>query len=84
MTELSPAAQAVLDAALPVYDDEYLYVAPIEKHAGMIAAAALRTVADLVVPFEPLHGGDERWILERDTRQICRRKLLAIAAELEN
>ena len=72
MTELSPAAQAVLDA----------YETTIGYRQGI--AAALRTVADLVVPFEPLHGGDERWILERDTRQICRRKLLAIADELEN
>jgi hypothetical protein len=45
-TPLSPAAQAVLDAAFPVYDeDEHLYVATGEQHAGMIAAAALRAAA---------------------------------------
>jgi len=39
---LSLAAQAVLDAAFPAYDDETLYVATGEQHAGKIAAAALR------------------------------------------
>jgi len=43
---LSPAAQAVLDAAFPAYDDETLYVATGEQHAGKIAAAALRAAAD--------------------------------------
>ena len=46
MTDLSPAAQAVLDAAFPVYDeDEHLYVVSGEQHAAMIAAAALRALA---------------------------------------
>lgn len=41
--QLSPAAQAVLDAAFRIYDEEeHLYVVPAEKHAGMVAAAALR------------------------------------------
>ena len=77
MTQLSSAAQSVFNAL-----GEQLY----ELNSQHIAAAvtALRAAADQVVPFEPLHGGDERWILERDTRQICRRKLLAIAAELQN
>jgi hypothetical protein len=47
-----------------------------------IAAAALRAAADQVVPEEPLYGGDQRWMWERDARQACRKKLLAIAAEL--
>ena len=42
---LSPAAQAVLDAAFPVYDEENLYIVSGEQHAGMIAAAALRAAA---------------------------------------
>jgi hypothetical protein len=42
---LSLAAQAVLDAAFPAYDDETLYVATGEQHAGKIAAAALRAAA---------------------------------------
>ena len=80
---LSPAAQAVLDAAFPVYDEENLYIVSGEQHAGMIAAAALRAAADQVVPEEPLNGGDQRWMYERDTRQESRTQLLAIAAELE-
>jgi hypothetical protein len=46
---LSPAAQAVLEAAFPAYDDETLYVATGEQHAGKIAAAALRAAADQVI-----------------------------------
>jgi len=65
---LSPAAQAVYDAAWPVYDDEALYVATAEQHAGMIAAAALRAAADQVMPGRP---------------HPHRAQLLAIAAELE-
>jgi hypothetical protein len=45
MTSLSPAAQAVLDAAFPAYDDEALYCVTGEQHAGLIAAAALRAAA---------------------------------------
>jgi hypothetical protein len=69
MSELSPAAEAVLNAALPVYDDENLYVATMEKHAGMISAAAIKAVADQVVPEEPLYGGDQRLQFERDARR---------------
>ena len=72
MTDLSPATHAVIDA----YVD-----APV---SGRIAlAAALRAAADQVVPEEPLYGGDQRWQYERDARQESRKKLLAIAAELE-
>ena len=81
MTEpLSPAAQAVLNAIKATYDVDDLKWPTDEQ----VAATALRAAADQVVPFEPLHGGDERWMFERDARQICRKKLLAIAAELEN
>jgi hypothetical protein len=78
--ELSPVAQAVRDAAFSAYwsaEQE----APNDEQ--MIAAAALRAAADQVVPEEPLYGGDQRWMWERDARQACRKKLLAIAAELE-
>lgn len=83
MTELSPAAQAVLDAALPVYDDENLYVAPMEKHAGMIAAA-LRAAADQVVPpaLEEEYN-DRNQALPLKKMVEIRRKLNAIADELE-
>lgn len=83
MTELSPAAKAVLDAALPVYDDEHLYVAPMEKHAGLIAAAALRAVAEIVAPvsYEDVytHGRVDQYEKEDPIRE----KFLAIATELE-
>ena len=60
--------------------------APIQINwaTKLAAAAALRAAADRVVPEEPLNGGDQRWMYERDTRQESRKKLLAIAAELES
>jgi hypothetical protein len=73
MTELSPAAQTVLDA--------YYCEKPLVGSKRV--AAALRAAADQVLPEEPLYGGDQRWMFERDARQACRKKLLAIAAELE-
>ena len=77
MTNLSPAAQAVFDATWRELD----YVP--DRHVRWAAAAALRAAADQVVPEEPLHGGNQRWIYERDTREESRKKFLAIAAELE-
>jgi len=77
---LSPAAQAVLDAAngASAYNpDNFL------NESRWIAAAALLAAADQVVPEEPLYGGDQRWMFERDARQACRKKFLALAAELE-
>jgi hypothetical protein len=69
--ELSPAAQAVLDAFR-------------SSHTGQgCLAAALRAAADQVVPEEPWHGGDQRLMYERDAHQSSRRKLLDIAAELD-
>jgi hypothetical protein len=80
MTKLTPAAQAVAKAALYVssFDPE-----DYPSQSEEIAAAVLRAVADQVVPEEPLHFLDERWQLERDTRQKCRNQLLAIADELK-
>jgi hypothetical protein len=69
MTELSPQAQAVLDAAFSAYwsaEQE----APNDE--GMIAAAALRAAADQVVPANGSRKNNE-----------IRAELLAIAAELE-
>jgi hypothetical protein len=80
MSKLSPAAQAVLDAAngSQCYGpDDCL------NESRWIVAAALRAAADQVLPEEPLYGGDQRWMFERDARQDCRKKLLAIADELE-
>jgi hypothetical protein len=83
MTDLSPAAQAVLNAADSVFDE-----------AGTTSqgiAAALRAAADQVVPVaevapqEDLESGREAmaWGLRQQT-QLTRHQLLAIAAELDN
>lgn len=82
---LSPAAQKVADAAFVAYDDETSYIATGEQHAGRIAAAAIRTLADQVVPEQPaIPEGDlteqtYRW----DERSGIRAHILAIAGELE-
>ena len=82
MTDLSPAAQAVLDAAFSAYwsaEQE----APNDE--GMIAAAALRAAADQVVLMRP-HGG-RAWTVEQATAYDALTKasnlLNTIAAELE-
>jgi hypothetical protein len=82
MTDLSPAAQAVLDQAI--------YKGPeLEKRV----AAALRAAADQVVPeqSEPPCGEGEPWPQSYqlmagskwEERQKTRAELLSIAAELE-
>lgn len=76
MTDLSPAAQAVLDAAIGVAES---------PDAEAIACAALRAVADQVVqePPEcgaPLHDYNKG---AEDRQKLVRFRLLAIAAELE-
>ncbi len=86
MSELSPAAQAVLDACgCPDPDSPFRLV------ARGFAGAALRAAADQVVPNEPAPTGmrpagdvySSREI-RRGQRQETRSQLLAIAAELEN
>lgn len=79
MADLSPAAQAVLDAAVghPVF----------ATHRRI--AAALRAAVDQVVPASqstdrgpgPLEAGDRLW--DDWTASICRTQILAIADELE-
>ena len=81
MTTLSPAAQAVLDAAAEVYWD-WSDLSPASS--STIAAAALRAVADQVVPKTPTLSYPEDyelgvWVANDDTRT----ELLAIADELE-
>ena len=72
MADLSPVAQAVLDA----------YIA--EDRAGRLAvAAALRAAADQVVPEAAVAVGDEHDEARLDQWLRIRWKLLAIAAELE-
>ena len=73
MTELSPAAQAVLDAAYREMD-----YAPRRHVQWVTAAAVLRAAADQVVPENPC--GHDCCITQCE--QI-RAELLAIAAELK-
>jgi len=77
MTKFSPAAQAVKDAAQNAYW-KWDAMCPADK-AEIIAAAALRTAADQVVPADALYA---RSCCEFVGEQ-CRASLLAIAAELE-
>jgi hypothetical protein len=81
MTDLSPAAQAVLDAWDAKLEPMVTCLTHDPEREAL--AAALRAAADQAVPEEPLYGGDQRWMFERDARQACRKKLLAIATELE-
>jgi hypothetical protein len=85
MAELSPAAQAVLDAAW----EEMKYASMPSLRKG--AAAALRAAADQVVPDEPepkqsaMPFSDWNLKVERwDARLLIRRELLALAAELKS
>ena len=80
MTDLSPAAQAVLDAFLNTPGEVPM---PMWDY-GRDLAAALRAVADQVVPQrrKPMYADsweESAWTAEQDTRA----DLLAIAAELE-
>ena len=81
MTDLSPAAQAVLDAAETGLDGYIELLPPTWKSS---VAAALRAVADQVVPKRdmPVHAclaSETAW----SARGYVRKDLLDIAAELE-
>ena len=80
MTNLSPAAQAVLDAAngAQSYGPEDCL-----NEARQIAAAALRAVADQVVPDDPQESMYFTTEAIRLNKQAIRRQFLAIAAELD-
>ena len=80
MSDLSFVAQAVLDAFT---EDNSLHDWKHNHYNTEALAAALRAAVNQVVPEEPLYGGDQRWMYERDARQESRKKLLAIAAELK-
>jgi hypothetical protein len=75
MTELSPAAQAVLDA----WSDNTLYTRDKEPQA---LAAALRAAADLVVPGDAMEP--RNYLPMAIECQRIRAELLAIAVELED
>jgi len=72
LTDLSPAARAVLDAAMQ-------YEINPECYSRKIAAAALQSAADQVVPETDFYPGT---CCERELKAV-RAELLAIAAELE-
>jgi len=76
MTDLSPAAQVVLDAAKKAY---WLWDRMCPAEADVIAAAALRAAADQVVPLPRLPYDSCCDV----SASAIRAELLAIAAELE-
>lgn len=71
MTDLSPAAQAVLDA----YETTYTEI-------GLVAA--IRELADQVVPHPGRYPMSEYMEGLRNAKHDVRRKILAIATELED
>jgi hypothetical protein len=79
MTELSPAAQAVLDAYWETFN------APLEGAIHRPLAAAIRELADQAAPELPHSELDDPEILKGiwGERRACRAELLAIATELE-
>jgi hypothetical protein len=81
MTELSPQAQAVLDAAADVYWD-WSDMTPASS--STIAAAALRAAADCL-PIQPLtrEPPDQFEMGLAQGQALSRSELLAIADELE-
>ena len=94
MADLSPAAQAVFSAwAKPVAVDRSLVISgqALQFQAQAAVAAALRAAADQVVPVsEPPQRSDfsdlsvYQWAVDVYAYDdATRRKLLAIAAELE-
>ena len=80
MTNLSPAAQAVLDAINKELDEAPWDVSFL---AGVSAAAALRAAADQVVPHPGRYPMNEYMEGIRDCKQDFRAALLGIADELE-
>ena len=83
MTDLSPAAQAILDAAFSAYDCEALYSLTEEQHASKIAAAAIRALADQLRLELPLGDTDADAGVFAAHSAICD-AILAIATELES
>ena len=80
MTDLSPAAQAVWNAAngrSSYGPDDCL------NESRWIAAAALRAAAEQVAPFPGRYPMNEYMEGLREAKQSVHHQLLAIAAELE-
>jgi hypothetical protein len=82
MTDLSPAAQAIVQA----FDDRYELLGPLEDDwQEQCLAAVLRAVADQAAPELPHSELGDPEILKGiwGERRACRAEILAIAAELE-
>ncbi len=80
MSELSPAATAVLNA----YIDNCGWLdGPLEKDYRC-SAAVLRAAADEVVPLSYEDVWTDGKVLQYEKRDPVRERLLAIATELEN
>lgn len=79
MTELSPAAQAVLDAINKELDEAPWDVSFL---ASVSAAAALRAVADQAIPMTKTPWGST--LVPVLTAQESRERILAIATELDD
>ena len=80
---LSPAAEALLDAAFSEYNCETLLSLTEEQHASRIAAAALRALADQLRLELPLGDtdADDGVFAAHHAITVA---ILAIATELEN
>ena len=74
MADLSPAAQAVLNSTMGL--------AATVREAQAVAAAALRAAADQVFPLARTPWGST--LIPVLTSRESRRRLLALATELEN
>jgi hypothetical protein len=81
MTDLSPAAQRVLDAANASATNAWSDATHQRFRSGI--AAALRAAADQVVPFPGRYPMNDYMEGFRDAKQSVHHQLLAIAAELE-
>jgi hypothetical protein len=79
MTELSPAANAILDASM---DNCGWLDDPLQRDY-QCAAAVLRAAADQVVPLSYEDVWTDGRMLQYEKHDPVREKLLAIAAELE-
>ena len=77
MTNLSPQAQAIVDAAFPAYDEENLYFLTGEQHTGKIVSAALREV---VIQLQYYQCCEDEGVVDM---VLDARAVLDIADELE-
>ena len=77
MTNLSPQAQAVLDASFPAYDEENLYFLTGEQHTGKIVSAALREV---VIQLQYYQCCEDEGVVDM---VLDARAILDVADELE-